>query len=44
MTLEELIRITTIQTCERCGLKHALVRSCEEAKTKAEWDVSRCSN
>lgn len=35
MTMEELIVLTTVRECPDCGLRHAPVRSCEDAK---EWE------
>lgn len=37
MTFEELIALTTLQDCIDCGLKHAAVRSCEDAKQWADY-------
>lgn len=35
LTFDELIALTTVNDCTECGLRHASVRTCEEAR---EWD------
>lgn len=32
LTLDQLIAITTLYDCTRCGLRHAAVRTCDEAR------------
>ena len=36
LTIEELLALTTIATCEDCGLDHAPIRDCEEARLEKE--------
>lgn len=33
LTFDELIALTTVNDCTECGLRHAAVRSCEDAKS-----------
>ena len=32
MSLEQLIAVASIKDCSKCGLRHAEVRTCEEAQ------------
>jgi uncharacterized OB-fold protein len=36
LTMEELVRLSTIGLCKKCGRLHAPVRTCEEAKLEEE--------
>jgi hypothetical protein len=32
LTMSELIAMTTVRECESCGIPHAIVRTCDEAR------------
>ena len=34
LTISQLLKLTVIQECHKCKLRHALSRTCEEAR---EW-------
>ena len=32
LTFNQLLKLTVVQECTKCNLKHALARSCEDAQ------------